>query len=364
MKVLLLLVCLVACAVAAQNLLRVPLQKKQFSPEWHGKRMAYLRENNKIDRFKNYDDTMYIGNITIGTPPQEFSVVFDTGSANLWIPSSECTTGPCPYKHRYDHKRSSTYKANGEPITIRYGTGDMSGFLSEDIVHIAGINVKSTFGEATSVAQFFNETPTDGILGLGYQAISADGVTPVFKDMVNQGLVDEAVFSVYLDSTPGNEQSVIVLGGNDPKYYKGDFRYVPLSSDSYWEVDFEDIYVDGKDQDFCIIFDCKAIVDTGTSLLLGPTLAIDEITDQIPLKSDCSNINSLPTVSVKMNGQMFDIPPDVYVIKEQTQSGTECALAIQGSSELPFYILGDTFIRAFYVSFDMKKNRIGFAELA
>jgi len=176
--------------------------------------------------------------------------------------------------------------------------------------------------------------------------------------MIRQGVLAAPIFSVYLDSTPGSENSNIVLGGVDPDYFQGAFQYVPVSSQGYWQVVLSDVLVDGSSV-ACGGSGCDAIVDTGTSLIVGPSLQVNRLVRQINVRSDCSNRNSLPDITWKFGGVTLSLPASIYVLEFEGQ----CQLGIQGQAFLPFWILGDSFIREWYTSWDRATNRIGFAQL-
>ncbi|XP_075404152.1 pepsin A [Tenrec ecaudatus] len=319
----------------------------------------------------NYMDMEYFGTIAIGTPPQEFTVIFDTGSSNLWVPSIYCSSPACSNHNRFNPQKSSTYQATSQTVSIAYGTGSMTGILGYDTVQVAGIaDTNQIFGlSQTEPGSFLYYSPFDGILGLAYPNIASSGATPVFDNMWNQGLVPQDLFSVYLSA---NDQSgsVVMFGGIDSSYYTGNLNWVPLSSEGYWQITVDSITMNGES--IACNGGCQAIVDTGTSLLSGPSNAITNIQSYIGASQNsngqmvvsCSAINNLPNIVFTINGVQYPLPPSAYIL--QSQQG--CISGFQGmniptaSGEL--WILGDVFIRQYFAVFDRANNQVGLAPVA
>ncbi|XP_022720635.1 aspartic proteinase-like [Durio zibethinus] len=245
-----------------------------------------LGESEEIDivTLNNYMDAQYFGEIGIGTPPQKFTVIFDTGSSNLWVPSTRCYFSVACYFHsKYKASDSSTYKKDGKSASIHYGTGAISGFFSYDHVQVGDLVVKDQeFIEATKEPGVtFLAAKFDGILGLGFQEISVGNSVPVWYNMIKQGLIKEPVFSFWLNHNVEEEVGgEIVFGGVDPSHYKGKHTYVPVTQKGYWQFDMGDVLIGDKPTGYCAA-GCAAIADSGTSLLAGPTTVITMINHAI-----------------------------------------------------------------------------------
>lgn len=374
------LVVLLIAAVASATMVSIPLTRRTMSHEEARNFMAlgkcraaglcpgkaYLGNSTTgvpIERLQNQGDLAYVANITIGTPGQQFLVVFDTGSSNLWVPSSQCTDAACSLKQKYDSSTSSTYQKNGKAISIAYGTGSMTGILAEDTVNVNGVVAPlATFGEALTLAPFFGQVDMDGLFGLAYEDIASDHVQPVFETMYDAGVVSENLFTFYLSSTPNDETSILTLGGIDDSLYTGSITYTDVFIKSYYMIRMDEIVVDGHKQLLCLL-GCLAIIDTGTSLIVGPPRHMDPILSKIgTVNADCSNLDSLPTVGFEIGGTVFNLSPEQYVLQLETAPNvTQCQVGIQASQGMPFTILGDVFIRSVYTIFDIANGRLGFA---
>lgn len=189
----------------------------------------------------------------------------------MWVPSTECGSIACYLHNKYDSSASSTYKKNGTKFEIRYGSGSLSGFVSQDTVQIGDIKIKhQDFAEATSEPGLaFAFGRFDGIMGLGYDTISVNRIVPPFYNMLDQGLLDEPVFAFYLsDTNDKGAESEAVFGGVNKDHYTGKMTKIPLRRKAYWEVDLDAITFGDATAE---LDNTGVILDTGTSLIALPS---------------------------------------------------------------------------------------------
>ncbi|KAI5939702.1 Cathepsin E [Manis javanica] len=395
MRTLVLLLLVLLDLGQAQGLLhRVPLRRyqslrkklrarSQLSELWKFWNLDTMQfpESCPVDRsvnepLINYLDMEYFGTISIGSPPQNFTVIFDTGSANLWVPSVYCTSPACKKHTRYYPSRSSTYRTQGSHFFIEYGTGNMSGIIGADQVTVEGLTVLGQqFGESVmEPGKTFADAAFDGILGLGYPTLAVGGVTPVFDNMMAQNLVGVPMFSVYLSSNiETGRGSELIFGGYDSSHFSGSLNWVPVTKQGYWQIALDKIQV-GDALMFCSE-GCQAIVDTGTSLLVGPWYKIKQLQKAIGAEPvdgeyvvECVNLQIMPNITFTINGLPYTLQPTAYTlpIEDYDVGGMQfCTSGFQGDdNEIlggPSWILGDVFIRQFYSVFDRGNNRVGLA---
>jgi hypothetical protein len=360
--------------ISVSGLVRFPVQKRDNSEFVASLRSRALKGFKNNYKFKgdgsivinDYENSQYYGEISLGSPAQKFQVIFDTGSSDLWVASSKCDSS-CGRHAKYDATKSSTYTANGTIFHIEYGSGPVSGFQSIDNLNMGGLVVKDyEFAEVTDASGLgaaFMLGKFDGILGMGFPILSVNKLPPAFFSLLDQGLIETAQFAFYLGNNAPGE---LTLGGSDPAHYSGELVWEPLKAATYWEINMQQFTVAGKS--YVTGGAASAIVDSGTSLLTGPSEVVADIAKQIGakmiiegeymLKCDYDN---LPNFDITIGGNVYSLSPVDYLIPD----GGLCLLGMMGMDipppTGPLWILGDILMRKYYTVFDTENKRVGFA---
>ncbi|KAH8271425.1 hypothetical protein KR018_009788, partial [Drosophila ironensis] len=332
-----------------------------------------LRSSGATETLDNRLNLEYAGPVSIGTPGQPFNMLFDTGSANLWVPSAECSAKnlACQRHRRYNSSASASFVPDGRRFAIAYGTGSLSGRLAQDTVTIGQLVVRNqTFGMAMhEPGDTFIDTNFAGIVGLGFRSIAEEKIVPLFENMCEQQLVDQCLFSFYLKRNGSQKKGgELLFGGVDATKFTGSLTYVPLTHVGYWQFEMDGVEIGGT----MISHHRRAIADTGTSLLAAPPreyLIINSLLGGLPTSNNeyllnCSGIDKLPEIVFIIGGQRFRLQPGDYVVHASDDDGTALCLSAFTLMDAEFWILGDVFIGRYYTAFDVGGRRIGFAPSA
>jgi len=333
----------------------------------------------------------YYGEVTVGTPPQRFMVIFDTGSGHLMVPSSSCESPACETHRRFSENKSSTAIPIGwadEPRTrahddtdrdtqvINFAMGDCVGQYARDNVCLGGACAVADFVEMVEESDNpFKGAEWDGILGLGQSLSDAEefnvfnvlakNATPSFK---------RPVFAVYLGRSIEDEAE-ITFGDYHESRMASPMKWVNVSQEGYWQFQFTDLVVDGKPTGLCARYGkrlCQGVVDTGSSLMMGPNEILDPLVTLLNFgnetQKNCSKNDKFPKLGFMIGGELLEMEPDDYMDRshdpKQPNGIDSCwahLMPVGDTGRGPIFVLGMPFLRAFYTVYDAHSKRIGIA---
>jgi len=321
------------------------------------------------------------GQITVGSPPQEFNVAIDTASSNLLLVSSECRDVGCLAHKSYSMGASRTaeslnfnsststfpdlYNAH---VSILISTGTASGnAVMDDVCLRGGKNVictKTAFIQMTQMSQEpFNVFPYDGILGVGMPAGSLDKRFNFMGNLGGAGLLERNRFAVWLAMDHDTDESEITFGGFDETRLGSEILWLPTSraDTGMWQAVLTDVTKNNIGLGNCGQDGCQVAFDTGTSVIGGPEHLITAILREVDVQEDCSNYDTLPLIGFHFRMFVFNLDKTDYV----KRVGSKCVhqfLAIDlDPSKGSLVLLGDPFMKRYFTIFDRDTLKIGLA---
>jgi len=196
---------------------------------------------------------------------------------------------------------------------------------------------------------------------MGYQSISHYNSPPPFQTFIAQGQSTEPIFAFKLSKTGNSE---LYLGGMNSDMFAGEVNYTPVNTPRYWQITMDAVSVNSQTS----VTDIQAIIDTGTTLIIGDASTVRAFYDSVPGAQPAGRgfysipCSSIPEVSFTFSGTPFSISPELFNFG-QDGSGN-CIGGIVGSDSLNFWIVGDVFLQNVYSIFDLGNDQVGFANLS
>jgi len=335
--------------------------------------------NNSLGLDIEAQDVGYLATVQIGTPPRDFLILMDSGSADFWVGAENCQSdngGGCGNHNFLGTQSSSSFQDTGAPFSVTYGTGQVSGDIITDNVAIAGLPLDAhTFGVATTESVDFSSdsTPFDGLMGLAQSTLSEQQTPTPVDSLATAGLIQDSIVSFKISRLADNKNDgEITFGGlDDTKFDPKTLVTVPnVNQQGFWEADLDAATVDGKDTG---LTGRTAILDTGTTLLVLPDADAQTLHKQIQgAKSDGQGGFTIPcttkaSVAFTFGGQQFAIDPRDIAFQpvDPNNPQGDCVSgitsgAVGGANE---WLVGDVFLKNAYFSTDTSKNTLSLAKL-
>ncbi|CAK7233635.1 hypothetical protein SBRCBS47491_008679 [Sporothrix bragantina] len=325
------------------------------------------------------NDLEYLCEVSIGTPPQKLQLDFDTGSADLWVVSTELPSSATKDHTAFDPQTSTTFKAmHGYSWKIEYAdSSSASSDVGTDAVTIGGLAVSNQAVElAKKMSQSFLTGSGDGLLGLAWSSINTVSKCFIPKPQKNpmENLVESKILPqghqfftscLYSDRDAGKD-SFYTFGYIDSQFADKDIAWANIDKSSgWWQFQSTSNTVGGQKFQHP---GNTAIADTGTSLCLISDDTCKALYASIPgakydndsqgwLIPTTVTVDQLPSVKIAVGDTDFEIQPE-DLIYGPPEDGFWYG-GVQSRGDFDIDVLGDVFLKSIYAIFDVGNARFG-----
>ncbi|KAF9237611.1 acid protease [Melanogaster broomeanus] len=325
--------------------------------------------NNSLGLSIEADDIGYIATIQIGTPPRNFNLLMDSGSADFWVGGENCQSqqGDCGNHTFLGTQSSSSFVQSNQQFQVTYGSGEVQGVLCQDNVNIAGLALNNhTFGVASEESiQFASSSVSfDGLMGLAQSILSEQKVLTPVESLASNGLIQSPITSFKISRLADQlNDGEVTFGGLDAsKFVASSLVTIPnVNTQGFWEGAIDAVTIDGADTG---LSGRTAILDTGTTLILVPPQDAQQVMQGLGGTCDTQHNASL---ALSFGNASFSIDPrDIAVLPVDLNNPTgDCTAGIQPQQvgTATEWLVGDVFLKNAYFSTDVSKNQISLAKL-